>query len=135
MGFDGGVAGMAAEPAPAFREITLLQRKDSKPGKGLGKTTGWVHRLNLKRRGIQAFSGVSYERVDDAGLHIQRNGQSEVLDVDHVIVCAGQLSNRDLASQLEDLGVVHHLIGGAFEAHELDAKHAIRQGSELAAGF
>ena len=131
----GGVAGMAAEPAPAFREITLLQRKDSKPGKGLGKTTGWVHRLNLKRRGIQAFSGVSYERVDDAGLHIQRNGQSEVLDVDHVIVCAGQLSNRDLASQLEDLGVVHHLIGGAFEARELDAKHAIRQGSELAAGF
>jgi 2,4-dienoyl-CoA reductase (NADPH2) len=128
----GGVAGIEAEPFQAVRDITLLQRKDSKPGKGLGKTTGWIHRMNLKRRGIRALSGVTYVRIDDDGLHIEIDGQPQVLDVDHVIVCAGQTPNRALAAELEAGGGSPHLIGGAFEARELDAKHAIRQGSELA---
>jgi 2,4-dienoyl-CoA reductase (NADPH2) len=129
----GGVEGVDAQPFPAARQITLLQRKDSKPGKGLGKTTGWVHRMNLKRRGIEALSGVRYLRVDDAGLHIEIGGEERVLAVDNVIVCAGQLPNRDLATELGAAGLETHLIGGAFEARELDAKYAIRQGSELAA--
>ncbi len=117
----------------AARSITLLQRKDSKPGKGLGKTTGWVHRMNLKRRGIEALSGVRYLRVDDEGLHIEVGNETRVLAVDNVIVCAGQVPNRDLFASFEGLDKQPHLIGGAFEARELDAKHAIRQGSEVAA--
>ncbi len=131
----GGVADVTAEPFQAARSITLLQRKDSKPGKGLGKTTGWVHRMNLKRRGIEALSGVRYVRVDDEGLHIEVGGEPRVLAVDNVIVCAGQVSNRDLFATFEGLDQKPHLIGGAFEARELDAKHAIRQGSEIAAGL
>jgi 2,4-dienoyl-CoA reductase (NADPH2) len=129
----GGVAGVEAEPFQSVRQITLLQRKDSKPGKGLGKTTGWIHRMNLKRRGLEALSGVTYVRVDDDGLHIEVGGERRVLDVDNVIVCAGQTPNRELVTALEAAGESPHLIGGAFEARELDAKHAIRQGSELAA--
>jgi 2,4-dienoyl-CoA reductase (NADPH2) len=129
----GGVAGVQAEPFQAVRDITLLQRKDSKPGKGLGKTTGWIHRMNLKRRGMRALSGVRYLKIDDEGLHIEVDGKPRVLAVDNVIVCAGQTPNRELAGELEAGGRAPHLIGGAFEARELDAKHAIRQGSELAA--
>jgi len=131
----GGVDGVEARPFQAARQITLLQRKESKPGKGLGKTTGWVHRMNLKRRGMRALSGVTYRRVDDEGLHVDIDGAPRVLAVDNVIVCAGQVSNRDLVSGLEAGGVTPRLIGGAFEARELDAKHAIRQGTELAAGL
>jgi 2,4-dienoyl-CoA reductase (NADPH2) len=129
----GGVAGVDAEPFQAVRDITLLQRKDSKPGKGLGKTTGWIHRMNLKRRGMRALSGVSYVKIDDEGLHIEIQGEPRLLPVDNVIVCAGQTPNRELAAELDAGGRTTHLIGGAFEARELDAKHAIRQGSELAA--
>ncbi len=129
----GGVAGVQPHPDPPAREIWLLQRKSSKPGRGLGKTTGWVHRLNLKRRGIHALAGVSYLGVDDRGLHIEVDGAPRVLEVDQVVVCAGQLSNRDLAGDLEAAGREAHLIGGARLAGELDAKRAIREGSELAA--
>jgi len=129
----GGVQGVAARPAPLDREIWLLQRKSSKPGKGLGKTTGWVHRLSLRKRGVRMLSGVHYGRIDDRGLHIRHDGQDQVLEVDNVIVCAGQLPRRDLHSPLEARGMKVHLIGGADVAAELDAKRAIRQGSELAA--
>jgi 2,4-dienoyl-CoA reductase (NADPH2) len=131
----GGVAGVEARAEPLAREIWLLQRKSSKPGKGLGKTTGWVHRLDLRRRGVQMLSGVEYLRIDDAGLHIRHDGQSKVLDVDHVVICAGQLSRRDLRRPLQEAGASVHLIGGADVAAELDAKRAIRQGTELAAAL
>jgi 2,4-dienoyl-CoA reductase (NADPH2) len=129
----GGVAGVPQQPPASAREIWLLQRKTSKPGKGLGKTTGWVHRLNLKRRGIAALGGVSYEKLDDAGLHITVDGEQRVLEVDNVVICAGQEPNRDLLAALEESGRKAHLIGGAKLAGELDAKRAIREGSELAA--
>ncbi|MDX1380423.1 MAG: NADPH-dependent 2,4-dienoyl-CoA reductase [Xanthomonadales bacterium] len=129
----GGVAGVEARPEPMPREIWLLQRKSSKPGAGLGKTTGWVHRLNLRRRGVHTLTGVEYRRIDDEGLHIRHEGQDRVLPVDHVVICAGQLPRRDLQAPLEAAGVRVHLIGGADVAAELDAKRAIRQGSELAA--
>ncbi|NND45162.1 MAG: NADPH-dependent 2,4-dienoyl-CoA reductase [Xanthomonadales bacterium] len=129
----GGVAGVTEQPPPAARRICLLQRKTSKPGKNLGKTTGWVHRLNLKRRGIRSLTGVAYRKIDDEGLHITVADEDRVLAVDNVVICAGQVPNRDLADELQAVGVTPHVIGGAFEARELDAKHAIRQGSELAA--
>jgi 2,4-dienoyl-CoA reductase (NADPH2) len=129
----GGVKDVPAEPEPLPREIWLLQRKASKPGKGLGKTTGWVHRLSLRKRGVKMLGGVTYRRIDDAGLHIVHDGQDKVLEVDNVILCAGQLPQRELSEPLHAAGVPVHLIGGADVAVELDAKRAIRQGSELAA--
>ena len=129
----GGVKGVNAEPEPLAREIWLLQRKASKPGKSLGKTTGWIHRLNLRKRGVHMMAGVSYRRIDDAGLHIEKDGEEQLLEVDHVIICAGQLPRRDLLEPLQAAGKSVHLIGGADVAAELDAKRAIRQGSELAA--
>jgi len=131
----GGVEGMAAEPEPLAREIWLLQRKPSAPGKGLGKTTGWVHRLSLRKRGVRMLAGVQYRRIDDEGLHIQHEGEDKVLAVDNVIICAGQLPRRDLEPALRSAGLEVHLIGGADVAAELDAKRAIRQGSELAAAI
>ena len=131
----GGVAGVAAAPAPLAREIWLLQRKSSKPGKDLGKTTGWIHRLSLRKRGVKMLGGVNYRKIDDAGLHITRDDKDELLPVDHVIICAGQLPRRDLLAPLQAAGRSVHLIGGADVAAELDAKRAIRQGSELAAGL
>ena len=131
----GGVEGVSAEPEPLAREIWLLQRKASAPGKGLGKTTGWVHRLSLRKRGVRMLAGVQYRRIDDEGLHIHHDGEDKVLAVDNVIICAGQLPRRDLESALQSAGVEVHLIGGADVAAELDAKRAIRQGSELAAGI
>ena len=128
----GGVEGVDAEPEPLAREIWLLQRKASKPGKGLGKTTGWVHRLSLRNRGVKMMAGVSYTRIDDQGLHIEHDGQEKLLEVDNVVICAGQLPLRELQEPLESAGKTIHLIGGADVAAELDAKRAIRQGSELA---
>ena len=119
-------------PAPA-RKIYLLQRKTSKVGAGLGKTTGWIHRSSLKKKGVEMFAGVQYLRVDDAGLWIELDGQERCLDVDNVVICAGQESLRSLHDELTGKGVNSHLIGGAFVAAELDAKRAIRQGAELAA--
>ena len=120
------------EVPPAFRSITLCQRKDGKLGAGLGKTTGWIHRSSLKKRGIEMLGSVRYERVDDAGLHITVRGEPRVLAVDNVIVCAGQVSARELAGPLQEGGARVHLIGGADEARELDAKRAIDQGTRLA---
>lgn len=115
------------------RQVFLLQRKRSKPGKGLGKTTGWVHRASLRQRGVESLAGCEYLRIDDAGLHIRHEGQSRLLAVDTVVVCAGQEPVRDLYAPLRDAGVAVHLVGGAFEPGELDAKRAIDQGTRVAA--
>jgi 2,4-dienoyl-CoA reductase (NADPH2) len=131
----GGVEGVRAERPRAARQVWLLQRKTGKPGKSLGKTTGWIHRLGLRHLGVTMLSGVRYQRIDDEGLHISIDGQSRRLPVDHVIVCAGQISNRDLAAELAANGMTSHLIGGARRAVELDAKSAILEGAELAAGL
>ena len=129
----GGIDGVKAEPEPLAREIWLLQRKKSKPGKGLGKTTGWVHRLSLRRRGVKMLGGVEYRRIDEFGLHILHEEKEKLLEVDNVIICAGQNPRRDLQAPLEEAGKTVHLIGGADVAAELDAKRAIKQGTELAA--
>ena len=131
----GGVKNVEAEPEPLEREIWLLQRKTSKPGKGLGKTTGWVHRLSLRKRGVKMLAGVNYRHIDEFGLHIEHDGKEKLLEVDNVIICAGQLPCRDLQEPLKSAGLTVHLIGGADVAAELDAKRAIKQGSELAAGI
>ena len=115
------------------REIYLLQRKTAAVGAGLGKTTGWIHRTGLKHRDVKMIAGASYDKVDDQGLHITVNGQTTVLDVDNVVICAGQESYTAMFDQLKADGKSVHLIGGAKEAGELDAKRAIRQGAELAA--
>lgn len=122
-----------AKPEPSPREIYLLQRKDEKVGRGLGKTSGWAHRASLQSKQVQMMPGVSYQRIDDDGLHITVDNQPQLLPVDHVVVCAGQLSNRELADTLEAAGISSHIIGGAKLAAELDAKRAIKQASELAA--
>ncbi|HEP8424905.1 TPA: NADPH-dependent 2,4-dienoyl-CoA reductase [Pseudomonas aeruginosa] len=130
----GGVAGIKAETHPAAREVFLLQRKKSKVGDGLGKTTGWIHRAGLKNKQVQMINSVEYLKVDDDGLHISiAGGEPKVLSVDSVIVCAGQDPLRELHDGLVDAGQNVHLIGGADVAAELDAKRAINQGSRLAA--
>mgnify|MGYP000330184171 FL=1 len=131
-GSRGGIEGVTAAPAPSPREIFLLQRKTSKVGAGLGKTTGWAHRAGLLSKGVSMLAGVEYLKIDDAGLHIKVNEQVQVLDVDNVIICAGQEPLREL---VDGLTKPHHLIGGADVASELDAKRAINQGTRLAAGL
>lgn len=121
----------AEAPHPA-REIWLLQRKSSKVGASLGKTTGWIHRASLQKYQVNMHSGVEYQRVDDDGLHVVMDGQAHVLPVDNVILCTGQEPLRELADQLIMLGGRPHVIGGADVAAELDAKRAIRQGAEVA---
>ncbi|TKB43923.1 FAD-dependent oxidoreductase [Thalassotalea mangrovi] len=115
------------------REIYLMQRKETKVGANLGKTTGWIHRNTLKNHHVNMVPGVHYEQINDQGLVYSLQGEKKVLEVDNVIVCAGQESNDSLYQQLKDLGENCHLIGGADVAAELDAKRAIRQGAELAA--
>lgn len=115
------------------REVFLLQRKSSKVGKGLGKTSGWVHRNSLINHKVQMIAGVSYEKIDDQGLHILVGDKPRVLAVDNVVVCAGQTPFRELEHSLQQAGMKVHVIGGADVAAELDAKRAIRQGAELAA--
>jgi len=115
------------------REIYLLQRKNTAVGSGLGKTTGWIHRMGLKQHHVKMLAGVQYEKIDDDGLHIRINEQSQLLAVDHVVICAGQESYTAMYQQLLADGRSVHLIGGARQAGELDAKRAIRQGAELAA--
>lgn len=124
----GGVEGMVAEFSPPAREVYLLQRSSKKVGAGLGKTTGWIHRTNLTKRGVHMMSGVSYDKIDDAGLHITVGGKAQILPVDNVIICAGQDPERSLAAYLPRA----HLIGGADMAAELDARRAIDQGTRLA---
>ena len=129
----GGVEGIKPQRPESAREIWLLQRKAGKPGKTLGKTTGWIHRLSLRHRGVHMLGNVIYESIDDNGLHISIDGEKQLLEVDHIVVCAGQVSNRDLEDVLKERGLSPHIIGGARKAAELDAKYAIREGSELAA--
>ncbi|MHC5351968.1 NADPH-dependent 2,4-dienoyl-CoA reductase [Metapseudomonas furukawaii] len=130
----GGIAGIQAQPHPAARQVFLLQRKKSKVGDGLGKTTGWIHRTGLKNKQVQMLNAVEYLKVDDDGLHIRvAEGEPQVLPVDTVILCAGQEPLRELHDGLLAAGQSVHLIGGADVAAELDAKRAINQGSRLAA--
>jgi 2,4-dienoyl-CoA reductase (NADPH2) len=120
-------------PEPPAREVWLLQRKAEKPGRGLGKTTGWIHRAALAAKGVKMLGGVSYDRVTDEGLWITRDGQPQLLAVDDVVLCAGQLPARGLYDRLVAAGITAHVIGGADVAAELDAKRAIDQGARLAA--
>jgi 2,4-dienoyl-CoA reductase (NADPH2) len=114
------------------RRLWLLQRKASKVGEGLAKTTGWIRRTLLRRRGVKMLSGVEYVKIDDAGLHIVVDGAPQVLDVDTVVICAGQEPRRELVAELEAAGIKPQLIGGADVAVELDAKRAIDQGTRVA---
>jgi 2,4-dienoyl-CoA reductase (NADPH2) len=130
----GGVAGIKPEPHAPARQVYLLQRKASKVGDGLGKTTGWIHRTGLKNKQVQMLNSVDYLKIDDQGLHIRvAQGEPQVLAVDNVIICAGQDPLRELHEGLLAAGQSVHLIGGADVAAELDAKRAINQGSRLAA--
>jgi 2,4-dienoyl-CoA reductase (NADPH2) len=129
----GGIEGVEAVLEPSPRQITLLQRKASKVGGGLGKTTGWIHRIGLQKKGVQMIPGCQYDRIDDEGLHITVGTEQRVLPVDNVIICAGQDPRRELLEGLEGCSV--HLIGGADVAAELDAKEAIDQGTRLAAAI
>jgi len=117
------------------RQIYLLQRKPTPPGRDLGKTTGWIHRMELKRRGVQMIAGVNYERIDGDGLYITTQAGPRLLEVDTVVICAGQEPLAALARELKALGISAHVIGGARLAAELDAKRAIDEGARLAASF
>ncbi|RQP40066.1 oxidoreductase [Burkholderia ubonensis] len=121
------------QPEPAPRQVQLLQRKTSRVGDQLGKTTGWIHRAALKARGVRMSSSVTYRRIDDDGFHVAIDGVEQTLPVDNVVICAGQEPLRELAEQLQAAGRTIHLIGGVCEAAELDAKRAIQQGTTLAA--
>lgn len=123
---------MTPKQQPPERELYLLQRKTSKLGMGLGKTTGWIHRAEMQKNKVHMLAGVEYKAVTEQGLHISVNGEEQVLAVDHVVVCAGQESVIELVAQLEAVGQHVHLIGGAKLAGELDAKRAIREGCEVA---
>jgi 2,4-dienoyl-CoA reductase (NADPH2) len=125
--------GLTAPQMPASaREIWLLQRKTGKLGDGLARTTGWARRLLLQKRDVHMLGGVEYRKIDDAGLHIAIDGKEQVLDVDTVVICAGQEPRRELVDGLTALGIEHTLIGGADVAAELDAKRAIAQATEVA---
>ncbi|RLA51744.1 MAG: NADPH-dependent 2,4-dienoyl-CoA reductase, partial [Gammaproteobacteria bacterium] len=131
----GGVTGVDPVVEKADREVYLLQRKATPIGRGLGKTTGWTHRLSLARRDVKMINAVKYLKIDDAGLHIAVEDKPQVLDVDTVIVCTGQLPLRTLYDELQGSGLKVSLVGGAFEAGELDAKRAINQASYMAAAI
>ncbi|CAL9610512.1 FAD-dependent oxidoreductase [Streptomyces sp. enrichment culture] len=129
-----GPGGLGTPDRPATpRTVHLLQRKTTKVGAGLGRTTGWIHRTELRHRGVTMVPGVAYDRIDDTGLHVTVDGESTVLEVDTVVLCTGQEPRRDLYEELVAAGRPVHLIGGADVAAELDAKRAIKQGTELAA--
>ena len=131
----GGLLPVRPQIPAAVRDVTLLQRKAGKIGESLGKTTGWIHRVTLKQRKVRMINGVTYNRINDQGLHITLKDAPKVLEVDTVITCAGQEPLRDLKDELENAGMPVHLIGGAELAVELDAKRAIDQGARLAAGM
>ncbi|MGW6700657.1 oxidoreductase [Nocardia sp. NPDC055049] len=129
----GGLTGIVR--TASAREVTLLQRKSSKVGAGLGKTTGWIHRTELKHRGVTMVAGARYERIDDRGLHYRLDDATHLLEVDNIVLCTGQEPNRGLYSELISQGMSVHVIGGADVAAELDAKRAIDQGTRLAAAI
>ncbi|MUJ22489.1 NADPH-dependent 2,4-dienoyl-CoA reductase [Aliivibrio fischeri] len=128
--FEGGLK--PQDTHKSSREVWLMQRKKGSIGKGPGKTTGWIHKRTLEKRGVNMLAGVEYLKVNDDGLYIRHNDEVKLLDVDHVIMCAGQVSVNELAEALTINEINHHVIGGADYAGELDAKRAIRQGVELA---
>ncbi|WP_336778817.1 NADPH-dependent 2,4-dienoyl-CoA reductase [Pantoea sp. USHLN256] len=123
---------IAPQPQPADRQIWLLQRKSGKPGAGLAKTTGWIHRASLQAHGVQMWGNVEYLKIDDAGLHLRHQGEDKTLAVDNVVICAGQEPLRQLADELSARGKAVRVIGGADVAQELDARRAIAQATELA---
>lgn len=125
----GGVAEVPKNIEASPRQVYLLQRKASKVGAGLGKTTGWIHRAGLQQKQVQMIASCEYQAIDDQGLHLTIAGEQQILEVDHIIACAGQDPNQGLCEGLERS---YHLIGGAQKATELDAKRAIRQGTLLA---
>ncbi len=131
----GGLRPEGPHLARSPRQIVMLQRKASKPGEGLGKTTGWIHRTTLLSRGVKMIPAVSYQKIDDAGLHVEIGGEPQLLAVDNVIICAGQEPNRTLQEPLLAAGKTVHLIGGSDVAGELDARRAIAQGTKLALGI
>jgi len=133
MNYQHGGGGKMPEPEPSEREIYLLKRSPGKHGKNLGKTTGWIHRSSLKMKKVHMLGGVEYLKIDDEGLHINVADEYKVLPVDNVIICAGQESDKTLYNELQDTGIKLHIIGGADEAKELDAKLAIDQAARLAA--
>ncbi|MCB2092554.1 MAG: NADPH-dependent 2,4-dienoyl-CoA reductase, partial [Alphaproteobacteria bacterium] len=126
----GAIEGINPEIGKPAREIFLLQRKNSKIGSGLGKTSGWAHRAGLLKKGVKMIAGCDYLKIDDQGLHVRIGGEEKLLPVDNVIICAGQEPMRELVTGLKK---PFHLIGGAEEAVELDAKRAIDQGTRLMA--
>ncbi len=128
-----GLSPDGPKPTPSPREISLLQRKAERPGKRLGKTTGWIHRANLAMKGVKMLGGVEYTKIDGDGLHIATKDGERTIPCDTVVLCAGQVPDRGLAAQLSEAGQQFHIIGGADVASELDAKRAINQGSRLAA--
>lgn len=131
--YKSGGALQRAAPVPSPREIYLLKRSTGKHGASLGKTTGWIHKASLAAKKVIMLADVQYEKIDDNGFHIEIRGEKQILDVDHIVVCAGQLSSRSLYDELTLSGIKSHLIGGAYEAAELDAKSAIHQACTLAA--
>ena len=120
------------QPEPSYRDIYLLQRKTTKHGKGLGKTTGWIHRQSLKDKGVKMIGGVTYEKISDQGLHLTIDNESQILPVDNIVICAGQLSNSELYKEIKKTDAPVHIIGGAKKAREVDAKIAIDDGIRLA---
>lgn len=129
----GGVKGLKPKHKTSDREVTLLQRKKSKFGKGLGKTTGWIHRSSLKHRNVKMIGGITYKSIDDTGLVYEKDGKDHVLKADTIITCAGQESLYELEAPLKVANQTVFRIGGSFHAGELDAKRAIDQGARLAA--
>ena len=129
----GGLAAGGPQPGPPAREVVLLQRKAEKPGRRLGKTTGWIHRASLQAKGVQMHGGVSYRRIVPEGLEVTAGEEERLIPADTVVLCAGQVPRRALADALDAAGIAHHVIGGADVAAELDAKRAIDQGARLAA--
>lgn len=129
--------GGMVEPAPSNpdREIYLLKRSKGKHGANLGKTTGWIHRQSLRKNKVKMIGEATYDKIDDQGLHITVDGKPQILDVDNIVICAGQLSVSGLAAPLQEKGISTHIIGGAQEARELDAKVAIKQATEVAAAI
>ena len=127
----GGLLGNPFKEIPAKRVVTLLKRSKGKFGKNLGKTTGWIHRATLKKAGVKMIHSVEYEKIDEKGLHLLINGEKQLLDVDNVVICAGQVSVNKLYKSCQEQNLNVHLIGGAKKALELDAKTAIREGTEL----
>ena len=130
----GGIDGIAPRPTPPAREVYLLQRRPGKPGAGLGRTTGWIHRAALRMKRVEMVGGVRYDRIDDAGLHVTLDGEPRRLAVDDIVLCTGQEPLAELAAPLRAAGLTVHLVGGADVAAEIDAKRAIRQATLLALG-